>query len=96
MELKLLVMKVVRKSVGSTHRSDCCWLDDCSKTSKIHLVDVFRHSVEHLLNLNYLLGLLNRQNSKHELFAFTCNCRTLLLQCIVYQWIGPSSIHSYR
>ena len=66
------------------------------KTTETLLVDVFGRSVEHLLNLNYLLGLLNRQNFKHELFAFTCNCRTLLLQCIVYQWIGPSSIHSYR
>ena len=66
------------------------------KHQKIRLVDVFGRSVEHLLNLNYLLGLLNRQNFKHELFAFTCNCRTLLLRCIVYQWIGPSSMHLYR
>jgi len=34
MELKLLVMKVVRKGVGSTHGSDYCWFDDCSKNTK--------------------------------------------------------------
>ena len=59
------------------------------------LVEVFFISVEDLFELNYLLGLLNRQNIKHELFAFPCHCGSLLLQCIVYQWFGSSPIHSY-
>ena len=60
------------------------------------LVDVFIVSIEDLFELNYLLGLLNRQNNKHELFALSRICGTLLLQCIVYQWIGSGSVHHYR
>ena len=58
------------------------------------LVEVFKLSVEDLFRLNYLLGLLNRQYIKHEMFAFTCYCGHLLLQCIVYQWLGSSPIHT--
>ena len=50
--------------------------------AKSLLVDVFFRSVDDLFELNYLLGLLNRQNIKHELFAFPCHCGSLLLQCI--------------
>ena len=58
------------------------------------LVEVFKLSVEDLFRLNYLLGLLNRQYIKHEMFAFTCHFGHLLLQCIVYQWLGSSPIHT--
>lgn len=75
--------------VGKRHDSALFILaQDC-------LVDVFAVSVEDLFQLNYLLGLLNRQNIKHELFAFPRLCGTLLLQCIAYQWIGPGPIHPY-
>ena len=63
--------------------------------AKSLLVDVFFRSVDDLFELNYLLGLLNRQNIKHEVFAFPCHCGSLLLQCIAFQWIGSSPVHPY-
>lgn len=59
------------------------------------LIDDFIVSVEDLLELNYILDLLNRQNLKHELFALPRLCGTLLLQHIVYQWFGSCPIYPY-
>ena len=42
-------------------------------------VELFEVFVEKFRSLNYLFTLLIRQNTKHELNAFTLSCRSLLL-----------------
>ena len=42
-------------------------------------VELFGVFVEKFRGLNYLFSLLIRQNTKHDLNAFTLSCRSLLL-----------------
>ena len=42
-------------------------------------VELFGVFVEKFRSLNYLFSLLIRQNTKHELNAFTLSCHSLLL-----------------
>ena len=45
----------------------------------LNYVESFQLFVEKLSRLSYLFSLLNRQNLKHELFAFPSPCCNLLL-----------------
>ena len=45
----------------------------------LNYVESFQLFVEKFSRLDYLFSLLNRQNLKHELFAFPSSCCNLLL-----------------
>jgi len=45
----------------------------------LNYVESFQPFVEKFSRLDYLFSLLNRQNLKHELFAFPSSCCNLLL-----------------
>ena len=51
----------------------------CLRLAPDICVELFGAFVEKFLSLNYLFSLLIRQNTKHELNAFTLSCRSLLL-----------------
>lgn len=51
----------------------------CLRLAPYICVELFGVFVEKFRSLNYLFSLLIRQNTKHELNAFTLSCRSLLL-----------------
>ena len=51
----------------------------CERRSVLNYVESFQPFVEKFSRLDYLFSLLNRQNLKHELFAFPSPCCNLLL-----------------